>query len=242
MKPAIRIGTSGWHYNHWRGNFYPEGLPSGEWLRHYLRSFDTVELNATFYRLPKPETATLWRRQTPPGFLFAVKASRFITHIKRLGDPKQTLKLWLNWTQRLKERLGPLLIQLPPRWHLNLERLAAFLKALPPRRAQYVMEFRDPTWFTPEVYALLKRHDVSLCIYHLKDHSTPEILTSRLVYVRFHGLAKYGGNYPTEFLKRWAEKIDGWRNENRQVYAYFNNDVGGFAPKNALELRRMLER
>jgi uncharacterized protein YecE (DUF72 family) len=236
----IKIGTSGWHYKHWNGTFYPADTDAKDFLAHYIRTFDTVELNVTFYRLPKPETARHWAAATPPGFIFAVKASRFITHIKRLKEPEATLPPFLKWTQRLTNKCGPRLIQLPPRWNVDAERLKDFLKRLPRDGPPAVMEFRDPSWFTERVYQLLADHGVALCIYHRGKETTPEILTSNVVYIRFHGLTMYQGNYPAKFLKTWAHKIERWHNQKKAVYAYFNNDAKGFAPKNAALLLQML--
>lgn len=234
----LRVGTSGYHYAHWRGVFYPEELREKEWLDYYVTRFDTVEINNTFYHLPTPEAFDHWREHAPVGFCYALKFSRYGSHIKRLKDPAQPIKMFLGRARRLKEFLGPILVQLPPRWGVNPERLAGFLRAAP-RRCRWAFEFRDQSWLCEEVYALLRAHDAALCIHDmLADH--PRKLTAHWTYLRFHG-TNYSGCYSRQALAREAEWIRGYLKEGLDVYAYFNNDAEGYAPRNALDLLRFVK-
>jgi uncharacterized protein YecE (DUF72 family) len=234
----LRIGTSGWHYKHWRGCFYPPELKSPQYLSWYIRHFNTVEINNCFYRLPTESAVVGWRETTPPDFCFAVKASRFLTHIKRLRDAGDALATYLDRMGLLKEKLGPVLFQLPPNWHVNLARLEEFLQWLPRRRHQYVFEFRDPTWYAEPVYRLLRRHHVALCVHDWGAHHSPRELTADFTYIRFHGTTgRYAGNYTDELLGAWADQICSWMPNLKNVYAYFNNDVGGHAIGNAQTLQ-----
>lgn len=234
------IGTSGYSYNHWRGVFYPEELPQSKWLEHYIKYFQTVELNNTFYRLPQAAAFKSWRERVPKKFTYAVKASRFITHIKRLRECKQPLKLFLSRAKLLKKKLGPILFQLPPRWKCNIERLKEFVKILP-KDLISVFEFRDPSWFNPEVYEILRKNKLSFCIYSMPGIECPDEVTSKVVYIRMHGgTILYGSNYSDKELKAWAKKIRRFLKQGKDVYVYFNNDAYGFAVKNALRLRELL--
>ena len=208
----------------------------------YARHFDTVEINNTFYRLPTAQTFDTWRESAPRGFCFAVKASRFITHMKKLKDPERSSEKFFLLAERLREKLGPLLFQLPPHWKLNSERLREFLESLP-KEHQYVFEFREASWLAPEVFELLRRHKAALCIHDFADMKVPYELTARFTYIRFHGptSARYAGWYSTRELKGWASRIESWRGRVSEVYAYFNNDPEGAAVKNALELKEMLK-
>lgn len=236
---SIRVGCSGWQYPHWRGDFYPAELPVRLWFDHYARQFDTVEINNTFYRLAEAQTFRSWRARAPKGFVFAVKASRFLTHMKKLKDPAAPLELFFSRAKELGRTLGPVLYQLPPRWPVNIERLEEFLEALPGRR-QHVLEFRDPSWYRDDVLALLERHRVALCLHDMEGSASGMLEVGPLVYVRFHGTQRYSGSYSDERLERWA----GWMSERlrqgKPVFAYFNNDVGGHAPRDAVRLRRMM--
>jgi uncharacterized protein YecE (DUF72 family) len=236
-----RVGCSGWEYKHWRGDFYPAELPRPRWFAHYTGTFDTVEINNTFYRLPEAATFERWASQAPPGFVYAIKASRFLTHMKKLKDPEQPLALLFERMAPLRTRLGPVLYQLPPGWKLNRERLEQFLCALP-RGVGHVMEFRDPTWYTDDVFAMLERFHVSLCLHDMHGSATGKHRVGPIVYVRFHGAgeAKYGGGYSERRLRDWADWLDGHRAAGTNVHAYFNNDVGGHAPRDAVTLRRMV--
>ena len=242
MVDGVRIGTSGWEYEHWRGSFYPDDLPKGRWLEHYVARFDTVELNASFYRLPAAATFGGWARRLPSGFVMAVKGSRYLTHVKRLNDPAEPLdRLWTR-ARRLRDRLGPVLYQLPPRWLPNPDRLAAFLAAVPRRRDQ-VIEFRDRRWYRPDILDMLERAGIALCLHDMAGSATEPSPVGPFVYVRFHGAGeRYGGRYSDEAIERWAERIAGWRAEGRPVWAYFNNDVGGHAVRDADRLRTAVDR
>jgi uncharacterized protein YecE (DUF72 family) len=241
MPGKVHIGTSGWHYKHWIGSFYPEDISPNEMFQYYSRHFDTVEINNTFYRLPQLTTFDNWRSNSPPNFCFAVKASRFITHMKKLKDPHTSMAKFFLAAQRLEKKLGPILFQLPPRWKVDPKRLSEFLEALPAGH-QYVVEFRDQSWLVPQIFALLRKHNVAFCIHDLAESQTPLELTANVTYVRFHGpsTAKYTGSYQRSDLRRWAIRINEWRKELSDVYIYFNNDVGGYANQNALVLRGLL--
>lgn len=238
----VHIGTSGWHYKHWLGLFYPEKLPAREMFSFYSRHFDTVEINNSFYRLPENSTFESWRENSPKDFVFAVKASRFITHMKKLKEPKSSTARFLTATEHLSEKLGPILFQLPPRWHLNAERLAEFLESLP-KDHKYAFEFREESWFVPEVYQLLRDHDAAFCIHDLGGKQTPLEITADFTFIRFHGPgeAKYSGSYSNERLREWAKRIKKWRRELSGVFVYFNNDIGGHAVVNAKELKEYVQ-
>jgi len=236
----VRIGTSGWHYKHWLGPFYPQGLAPSEMLKWYVEHFDTVEINNSFYRLPSASTFESWRRGTPTGFCFAVKASRYLTHRKKLREPDEALQSFLIPARKLGPKLGPLLFQLPPRWHVNTTRLEEFLRALP-RRQRSVIEFRDPSWHISSVYELLRRHNVAFCIYDLAGATSPIELTASFGYVRLHGPGSaYHGSYPSVALEKWAKQIERWQGNLEQIFVYFNNDVEGHAVRNALSLLKLI--
>lgn len=240
MIPRCLIGTSGWVYPHWRGPFYPSDLPQKRWFGFYARHFATVEINNTFYRLPSDAVFDGWREQAPPGFVYALKASRFLTHVKRLADPAAPLEKFLSRARRLGDHLGPILYQLPPNWRVNLERLDGFL-ALLPRDLTHVVEFRDPTWLVEPTFELLARHGVSFCIISLPGFECPVRATAPTVYIRLHGAEwLYAGRYSLDQLRGWAEIIRRFLEEGCQVFVYFNNDAFGFAVANALELRELL--
>ena len=242
MAAEIRIGTSGWHYRHWLGTFYPAGLKSTEMFAYYRRFFDTVELNNSFYRLPTPEAFRAWRDSAPAGFSFAVKGSRFLTHNKKLKEPEQALQNLLPRAEILGEKLGPILFQLPPRWKVNVERLEYFLQALP-RCQRYAFEFREATWHVQSVYDTLRRHNAAYCIHELAGFHTPIVLTADFTYVRLHGPGgKYQGCYSEEKMRQWAAQIKHWRSQLRAVYVYFDNDDSGYAPRNALALKKLVAR
>jgi uncharacterized protein YecE (DUF72 family) len=236
----VFVGTSGWHYAHWKGSFYPSTLPASEMLKWYSERFCTVEINNSFYRLPTDESVSNWKSQTPADFCFAVKASRYITHNRKLTDPENSMAKFIAMLKGFGRKLGPVLFQLPPAWKLNQERLKEFLQALPPGK-HYVMEFRNPTWYTEPVYQLLREHNVALCISDLAGFLSPLEVTADFVYVRLHGPGNaYQGSYDAAALRRWATKIKQWTGESRSVYFYFDNDQAGYAAKNALALRRRL--
>ena len=236
---TVRIGTSGWVYEHWRGVFYPEGLPQSGWFGHYARHFDTVEINYTFYRLPEEEDFDNWRAQAPAGFIYAVKASRYLTHMKKLKDPEEPLHNFFERAGRLREKLGPVLYQLPPNWRANLSRLEHFLSVLPDGPA-HVIEFRDQSWLTEDVFRLLERHGVSHCIHDMRPPAAPRRVTAPPVYERLHGDADHAGGYSRDALEDWARYIEGWRNEGLDVFVYFNNDAGGHAVRDAGALKELV--
>ena len=236
------IGTSGWHYDVWRGRFYPPDLPKAEWLAFYSKHFSTVELNNTFYRLPSEDAFTNWYDSSPPRFTFALKASRFITHIKRLKDAAQPVDNFLKRARLLKEKLGPILYQLPPGMSCDDERLEAFLNLLTGDR-KHVFEFRHPSWLDENIYEILRRHNAGLCIYDMPAFTTPIVATADFAYVRFHGSdGLYSGSYSDEQLAAWAKNIAALSRKLREVYIYFNNDVAGYAIDNARTIRAFLEK
>jgi uncharacterized protein YecE (DUF72 family) len=240
----IYIGTSGWHYKHWLDDvFYPAGTRPAQMFDFYAQHFDTVEINNSFYHLPSAKTFDNWRESSPPKFLFAVKGSRFITHMKKLKDPRPSSEKFFDVADRLGRKLGPILFQLPPRWKVNVERLAEFLESLP-QRHKYVIEIRDESWLVPEVYALLRRHKTAFCIHDFADMKVPEEITANFTYIRFHGptSAKYFGSYSSEQLREWAKRIEDWSQRLSAIYVYYNNDPGGEAVRNALELKRLVGR
>jgi uncharacterized protein YecE (DUF72 family) len=236
----IHIGTSGWNYPHWRGTFYPQDLPPDAWLEYYRERFDTVELNKSFYNLPDPEQFAQWRDAVAKDFRFAVKASRYITHMKKLKSPAETPARFLDHVQALGDRLGPLLFQLPPRWRANPDRLEAFLDGLP-QGFRYVFEFRDESWMTEAVTGILRSHRAAFCIYELAGYRSPLEITADFTYGRLHGPgAAYEGSYDDETLAgwaRWARDRDG---EGLDVHIYFDNDQHGYAPENAMRLKTLL--
>ncbi|MFN2576467.1 MAG: DUF72 domain-containing protein [Pyrinomonadaceae bacterium] len=240
MPPGIHIGTSGWNYKHWLGRFYPEKIRAADMLDFYAQNFKTVELNNSFYHLPTIKAFKSWRETVPDDFLFAVKGSRFITHMKKLKAPKTSTRKFFTRVEKLGEKLGPILFQLPPHWGVNIERLGTFLERLP-GQFRYVFEFREHSWFTDEVFELLKKHNVALCLYHMTGYDSPQEITADFVYVRFHGTeSTYGGSYSRSHLESWARRITKWRAESRQVYVYFNNDPEAHAIYNARTLRDLL--
>jgi uncharacterized protein YecE (DUF72 family) len=238
---AVYIGTSGWHYNHWRGPFYPPKLPAARMLEYYLQFFDTVEINYSFYRLPLESALRSWAASTPANFCFAVKGSRFLTHMKKLKDPEAGVAVFFDRVRLLGRKLGPVVFQLPPRWGPDPERLDAFLKCLP-RRRRYAFELREPSWHIPEILAILRRHNAAFCIYELAGVHSGFDITADFTYVRLHGptARRYEGCYTRGQLERWAERIRKWTEHLRAVYVYFDNDQGGFAAQNARELRSLL--
>lgn len=237
------IGTSGWHYFHWRGRFYPEELDPHRWLVYYASRFPTVEVNASFYREPKERTWDTWRRTVPEGFRFAVKAHRFITHVKRLHECGEALERQLKNAGRLRDKLGPLLFQLPPSFQRsddNVRRLDVFLDLLPVGLA-CAFEFRHTSWFGEETMAQLRRAGVAFCSYDMAGVDCPLVATTSLAYVRFHGsVLVYHGNYTDDMLADWAGRLRALARDVDDVYVYFNNDAEGYAVANALRLAELL--
>jgi uncharacterized protein YecE (DUF72 family) len=236
------IGTSGWHYDHWRHLFYPDKLPKAKWLEFYSRHFTTVELNNSFYRLPSEEAFANWRDSSPANFAFAVKVSRFITHIKRLKDIEQPVDTFLSRAKILKQKLGPLLYQLPPNMHRDDDRLESFLSILP-QGLKHVLEFRHESWLDNGVFEILRRHNVGLCVFDMPDLSCPLVATADFAYLRFHGsTGLYSSCYTDEELAEWAKRLAGLAPEVKEVYIYFNNDAEAFAVRNAMTLGDYLGR
>ncbi len=241
-KKPVHVGCSGWAYPHWRERFYPKGLPQRKWLAYYAEHFDTVEINNTFYRLPKQEAVNGWVEQSPPAFRFAVKASRYLTHVKRFKTLDPYLDRFFEPLEPLakSEKLGAVLWQFPENFHRNVERLAAALAALPEGR--HAFEFRHDSWFKDEVYDLLREHRAALVIGDEASRwvSTPHVRTADWTYVRLHhGSRGRHGNYSDAEIDRWARRISQWRRDT-EVFAYFNNDWEGYAVRNAKRLRERL--
>jgi uncharacterized protein YecE (DUF72 family) len=241
-QPQPRVGCSGWNYKSWRGPFYPRDLPPARWLNFYAVRFDTVEVNNTFYRLPEQSVFAAWRAQVPTNFLVAVKASRFLTHMKRLRDPKEPLNRLFSRATALGRQLGPVLYQLPGNFTIDLSRLESFVDALPRtsngHRIRHVMEFRHPSWYVSETWELLKRERVALCLHDKQGSAIADPFVGPFVYVRFHGTSgRYHGSYGRRELHRWAHRLAEQIQDGRRVFAYFNNDPDAVATANALSLR-----
>jgi uncharacterized protein YecE (DUF72 family) len=236
----IRIGCSGWNYRHWRSAFYPEGLPVKRWFAFYAEHFDTVEINNSFYRLPKAETFDAWRDQAPVGFCYAVKANRFLTQAKKLKDCEEPVARMMAPVRHLGDTLGPILYQLPPRFRRNLDRLETFLELLP-SDIVHVFEFRERSWLTDDMLALLERHGASFCAHDMPDLATERWAVGPLAYVRFHGgSGKYWGRYTDKALLGWADWMVAQARSGRPVWAYFNNDTEAAAIHDALTLKAMV--
>jgi uncharacterized protein YecE (DUF72 family) len=240
----VRIGCSGWNYAHWRhGVFYPERLPQRLWLDYYARFFDTVEVNSTFYRLPRRDAVANWVVQSPPRFEFAIKSSRYLTHIKRLTELGPGLQMFYDRIEPMlgSAKMGPILWQLPPSFKRDDARLRNALAQFP-KRQRHCVEFRHASWFVEETYAALREHDVALVIGdrpEVNEYRTMEI-TADFTFVRFHGGTRgRNGNYSESEIVEWSERVAAWAHEIG-VYAYFNNDWEGFAPRNALRMKELL--
>jgi uncharacterized protein YecE (DUF72 family) len=236
---TFRCGCSGYQYDHWRGVLYDGDLPKSQWFDRYADVFDTVEINNTFYHLPKASTFKSWSQAGSDDFLYVLKFSRYGTHMKKLKDPEDTIGLFLERAEIIGERLGPILVQLPPNWRANVDRLGAFLDAAPDRH-RWAVEFRNPDWLQPAVFEVLRNHNAALCIHDLIDEHPWEV-TADWLYLRFHGPAGGDTGYSHQALTGSAGKINNERHEGRDVYAYFNNDVGGHAVRDAQDLRRYVE-
>ena len=236
----IWIGTSGWSYRDWDGVFFPRDLNPTEHLAYYARHFDIVEVNSTFYRLPSPATVTGWRKAVPDHFIFGCKASRYITHMKKLKDPTPSLSSFFEKIHLLGDQLGPILFQLPPRWHADPKRLEKFLECLP-KPGRCAFEFRDATWFTPEILDLLAGHNAAFCIYDLSGRCSPLKMTADFIYLRLHGPdSAYQGSYSDDVLATWAMRLLAWRDGGRDAYCFFDNDEKGFAAANAQRLATLV--
>jgi uncharacterized protein YecE (DUF72 family) len=238
---SIHIGTSGWHYSHWRDAFYPGQLVLGQrqWLPYYASHFDCVEINSSFYGLPSPASVEQWLVQTPEDFIFTLKASRYITHMKKLKDCARPLAEFLAVARLFSASLGAVLFQLPPHWHANPDRLQQFLELLP-NDLRFAMEFRDLSWHTPEIQVLLRAHKVAFCQYELAGFTTPPLVTADLVYLRLHGPDEaYAGSYTEDALMSWSTKIEAWDKKGYEVYVFFDNDQHAYAVHNARTLREL---
>lgn len=234
----IHIGTSGWNYDHWREAFYPQGCPKSKWLQFYAEHYRTVELNASFYRLPKPQTFETWRKKTPANFLWAVKANRYITHIKRIKDVREPLERFFSAADLLREKLGPILFQLPPSLSFDETVLSGFCKTLFGNH-RYVLEVRHPSWADHRALGILKDHNIALCISDTAGrYPYIEEDTAGFIYIRLHGSKTlYTSEYTEEELRAYAGKIKGW---SKDTYVYFDNDYNGYAVKNARRLKEIL--
>jgi uncharacterized protein YecE (DUF72 family) len=241
-KRPVHIGTSGWHYKHWKGTFYPEDIADKNQFSAYIKTFRTVELNNSFYHLPDVDTFTNWRKCAPDDFIFAVKGSRYITHMKKLNETTAALQSLLKNASALKEKLGPILFQLPPKWNPNIERLENFLKQLP-KGFRFAFEFRNAAWYTNDVYDLLQKYKAAFCIYELDHHLSPLKTTADFVYIRLHGPeGKYQGSYSNKQLSNWAKRCRAWQTEGKEVFIYFDNDQEGYAAFNAQTLQNILNK
>jgi uncharacterized protein YecE (DUF72 family) len=236
----IYIGTSGWSYEHWQDRFYPSDLRESDWLQFYAGRLPTVEINNTYYHMPDSGTLSEWRHVVPPQFLFAVKGSRYITHMKKLKDARDSVSTFLDRISVLGDNLGPILFQLPPNWHCNRERLADFLDTLS-TDFEYAFEFRDHSWLNDDVYDVLAARNIALCIYEFDGFLSPKKATADFLYVRLHGPdGPYRGHYDDRTLSGWAGAFSTWSRQGRRIFCYFDNDQSGYAPDNALRLRQML--
>ena len=238
MQGMAYIGTSGFTYDHWKGRFYPSSVPRSKWLEHYAGQFETVEINSTYYHMPRENVCASWRQRTPADFCFVLKLNRFITHRKRLAGCRELLESFLSAAGALGDKLGALLVQLPPRLPAEPGRLEAFLKICSPRH-RWAVEFRDPSWLCEEVYAVLRSYGVALVIHdQIKDH--PHEVTADFVYLRYHGPRGGASSYSAASLDSQAELIRGHLSGGIDVFAYFNNDYNAYAPRNASRLRQRL--
>lgn len=237
---GIEIGTSGWHYGSWRGPFYPKEVKVRDQLAYYATRFPTTEINNSFYRLPTAKAVKEWREAVPPDFVFAWKASRYISHFRRLKDCEESVELVFGRMGGLGDTLGPALLQLPPQFHADRERLAGFLKLLP-KGGRYTFEFRHESWYAPEIFDVLRDHNAALCISDHAAAPSPWEVTADFVYLRGHGPGgQYKGAYSDETLTEWAASIRGWRKAKHDVFVYFDNDQKSQAPKDADRLTALL--
>ncbi len=240
MSDKVLIGTSGFYYDHWRGLFYPEDLPKSRFFEFYTERFPTVELNSTFYHMPRLKTTQHWFEKSPKGFLFSLKAYRGITHYRRLRDCESELYRYLHLIKPLKPKLGAVLFQLPPSLQMERGLLESFFEILP-RGYRFVMEFRHESWLCDDIFNLMKSYNVALCINDFEKRRMPMRVTADFSYVRLHGpTGRYGGSYSDEELGEWAKKIGEAAKESERVFVYFNNDFGGYAVQNAATLAKMI--
>ena len=241
MTKKIFIGTSGYSYKHWIDKFYPKDLPQKRWLEFYAQHFNSVELNVTFYRLPKESLFENWYKRTPSNFRFVIKGSRFITHIKRLQDCKEPLSLFMQRAANLKDKLSCILWQTPPSLSYDSKRIKDFVKYLKEwPQYLYSFEFRNKSWFNEELYDIFRENNINLCISDSPSYPYEEVFTSNFLYIRFHGGKKlYGSNYSSLELEDWKNKIDIWMKDKNTLFAFFNNDAYGFAIENALYFQKL---
>jgi uncharacterized protein YecE (DUF72 family) len=238
----LYIGTSGWHYKHWKNKFYPAEIGDRDQLEYYSRQFNSVEINNTFYNLPLVTTFSQWKDKVPEGFLFAIKASRFITHMKKLNVGKAELNKLFNRIKKLGKKTGPVLFQLPPLWKLNIERFESFLKKLPDGY-QYAFEFRNDSWYDENVYELLNKYKCAFCIYELAGHTSPKIVTGGIIYIRLHGPGdKYQGKYKISELKKWLRFVKEHWKSTTSIYIYFDNDQNAYAAENAKQMNALFSK
>jgi uncharacterized protein YecE (DUF72 family) len=239
----LSIGCSGFLYDHWKKNFYPEGLSKNYWLEYYSRRFSTIELNVTFYRLPERETFAKWYLSTPKSFVFSLKGSRFITHIKKLKDCAEPIEAFFSRALLLKEKLGAILWQFPPTFNLDMERFKEFLETLRPYCMRNTFEFRNKAWINKKIISLLEKEKAAFCMADYPEFLNKLPLTTDFVYIRRHGKdGSYATLYNTEQLKADAKKIKAFQKQKKDVFIYFNNDAFGYAPANALELINLLNK
>ena len=236
----LHIGCSGWSYDHWRGDFYPENLAKSKWFSHYATQFSTVEVNATFYHLPRETTWDKWRDAAPDGFIYAIKLWRQVTHRRRLADAQEPLSTFLRGAEKLGERLGSILVQLPPGLHADHQLLSSFLSLLP-RELRFAFEFRHRSWYEDETYRLLEKHGCSFVLHDYRGRVTPRVAVGPFIYLRFHGPeGDYQGGYSREALSDWANWLREQAASGRECFAYFNNDIGGHAPRDAKALTELV--
>ncbi|RUR09384.1 DUF72 domain-containing protein [Legionella sp. km772] len=240
-KNTFNIGTSGWSYAGWLGNFYPEKIKSTLILPYYANHLDSVELNNSFYQIPSTKNITRWKDITPDNFIFSCKANRYITHFKKLEDTSETLERLLHAFSHFEEKLGPILFQFPPYWAKDIERLKQFIKQLP-EKYLYTFEFRHKSWFCEELYELLHQYSAALCFYDHKLFRSPEVVTGDFIYIRMHGpnATAYQGAYEESTLEEYAKKLVNWHKDGKAIYCYFDNDEKANAPKDAQRLRALL--
>ena len=239
--PSLCIGCSGFLYDHWKGIFYPEDMPKRRWLEYYCTKFATVELNVTFYGVPDKETFSKWYKETPKGFVFSLKGSRFITHTKKLKASAEPVDVFLSRALTLKEKLGVILWQLPPSLKVDPVRLAEFLELLRPYETRNTFEFREGTWISKKVISLMEKENACICMADWPESMNDLPVTSDFVYIRRHGEnGSYATSYSSEKLKTDATRISKYLRDKKDVFIYFNNDAFGYAPKNALSLKKLL--